>query len=85
MTATPFRIVAPRGRPAISVVAHMIGVLRRPWATGGGHGLSYFHLWGFDDSGARARQAQLVAEGRRFRGPVADLRIDCSADGHERD
>ena len=26
MTATPFRIVAPRGRPAISVVARMIDV-----------------------------------------------------------
>jgi hypothetical protein len=32
-----------------------------------------------------ARQAQLVAEDTRFRGRVADLRIDCNADGHERD
>jgi hypothetical protein len=63
MTATAFRIVAPRGRPAVSVVARMIGVLRRPWATcRARHGLSYFHLWGFDDS--RARGTPSTARGR---------------------
>jgi TolB-like protein len=47
-----------------------IGVLRRPWATcRARHGLSYFHLWGFDDSGARGTPSTARGRGQTLSRP----------------